>query len=92
MEETQEGKLPSEIIGMRGVHGFADFYTRFPQEVAKMKDGCLIQYCDEQEFSQVEYSAFKQGVATVMKFFLSCKAESEVVLRAKKQALEKAKK
>lgn len=81
MEE--EGKLPSSIIGYKGVHAFADFYEKFPEEISKMKSACLIQYCEDQEFTKEEYEAFKQGVATIIAFLQSSHAESNVILREK---------
>jgi len=92
MEEEDDGKLPSEIIGMAAVHRFAAFYEKRPDEIAKMKDACLIRYCEEQEFNRAEYSAFKEGVATVMTFFLSCLMESNKALAEKTKAIEKDKK
>ena len=83
MEE--EGKLPSDIIGMKAVHEFAGFYLKHPEEIARMRGACLIQYCEDKEFSAEEYNAFKLGVATVLQFFLSATAESETILKAKEK-------
>ena len=70
---------PSNIIPKDAVAAFSSFYMQRTDELTRVKNMALVDYCEKNQFTREEYEAFKTGVATYVQFFMDCYAETTLV-------------
>ena len=75
MDKSFENTKPSDVIGSNKLGTFAAFYRDNTEELKKIADSTLLDFCKNNDFDSKELKAFQRGLLSSFVFFNQCDAE-----------------
>lgn len=85
MDKTFDNSKPSDVIGHSKLGAFAAFYRENAEELAKITDSTLLDFCKNNDFDSKELKAFQRGLLSSFLFFNQCDAEVRALQAAQEQ-------
>jgi hypothetical protein len=79
-----------EVLGsMKLVKEFAQFNANHKDDIKRVYDKFLLDFCDTQSFTPSELKYYRLGLDTIVQIFANCEADTEAYLRQAEEANNK---